>query len=70
LIYFFEEEDAISLRFVVGFNYPCGIWIFLKFIEKDGVLIYMESAILGKVKVVGKNSMWIEGPPQTSSFAM
>jgi hypothetical protein len=70
LIYFFEEEDAISLRFVVGFHYPGSIWIFLKFIEEDGILICVESAILGKVKVVGKNSMWTEGPPQTSSFAM
>lgn len=57
LIDLFKEEDSVTLGFVVGLDDPGGIWVFLELIQEDGVLIFIDGEILGKVKVMGKKSM-------------
>lgn len=67
LVDLLEQEDAVALRFVVGLDDPCRVGILLELVEEDSVLICMQVALLGKVKVRGKKS--ICAPPQTSSLA-
>lgn len=64
LVDFFKQENALTLGFIVGFDDPGGIGIFLEFFKKYGVLIWVRREVLGKMKVCGKNSMWRLGPPQ------
>lgn len=63
LVYLFEEEDAIALRFVVGLDDPSRVWIFLKLIQENSIFICLRGWVLGKVKVIGKKSMCTPGPP-------
>jgi hypothetical protein len=39
LVDFFKQENALALGFIVGFDDPGGIGIFLELFKKYGVLI-------------------------------
>ena len=54
LVYFFKQEDALSLRFVVEFDDPSCIRVFLKFLGENRVLVW--KFVCGKKEVQLSNA--------------